>query len=273
MTDHRTTSPADHARLVRTVYTGLAAVGLAAAVLSFDAWTGLARLVGITGHLGPVWLDWLLPITVDAYAITATGVWLAGRTISDSTRAYARACAIGAILLSVAGNATYHGLTSVHVGAGTMDWRIVVAVSAIPPLVLGLVGHLVALVGRDRRTDQTTDTNPVRTAAVKRTSDSGPVNVDQTPVAGPATTQTPHRPKVRRPLRVPSVVRTIGPADDTADLAKLHANYPDRTPSLTQIQTTLGCGRSKAVRLRGLLTQTNHTAESADPEPAIAGAN
>ena len=140
----------------RWTYGGMLAVALAAAVLSFSALAGLAELAGVTGGLplpagGRFRLAWLLPIAVDAYAVTATRVWL--RTAGTArTRGYARRNAVGAIALSVAGNAAYHaldaaGVTSlVDVRAG---WGVVVAVSAVPPVMLGLVGHLHALVSDD----------------------------------------------------------------------------------------------------------------------------
>jgi len=74
----------------------------------------------------------------------------------------------------------------------------------------------------------------------------------QTPRALPAarrTTTAPVRP-----------VRLVRSDDDAADLARLRqwqtANG-GQTPSLSQIQQTVGGGRSRAVRLRGLLTQTD----------------
>lgn len=93
----------------RGTYGGMLAVALAAAVLSFSALAGLAELAGVTASVQPDpggWVfrsAWLLPIAVDAYAVTATRVWL--RTAGTGrTRGYARRNAIG---LSVAGNAAF----------------------------------------------------------------------------------------------------------------------------------------------------------------------
>jgi hypothetical protein len=146
-------------------YAGILAVAVAAAVLSFDSLTGLAHLAGVTGRVAGFRLSWLLPIAVDAYAVTATRVWL--RTAGTArTAAYARRNAVGAIVLSVAGNATFHGLTAAGVttlAATGWGWLLVVAVSAVPPVMLGLVAHLHALVSGDHRTTETTTSAP-RTA-------------------------------------------------------------------------------------------------------------
>ena len=108
-----------------------------AAVSSF---AGLRELAVVAGW--PVVLAPLLPLTVDAYAMTATRVWLAESTRSQRARRFARANAVGAILLSLTGNAVYH-LIAVHLVAAS--WVVVVAVGAVPALVLGLVSHLAVL--------------------------------------------------------------------------------------------------------------------------------
>ena len=74
-----------------------------AAVASFSGLQGLAHIAG-----WPVRLAWLLPVTLDAYAMTSARVWLAASTRSAAARRFARANAIGAIAASIAGNATYH---------------------------------------------------------------------------------------------------------------------------------------------------------------------
>lgn len=116
---------------------GIGISAVSAAVSSFAGLRGLAVAAG-----WPVWLAWLLPSTIDAYGMTATRVWLAGSTGSARARRFARTNAVGAIGLSVAGNASYH-LIAVHLVAVT--WTVVVAVGAVPALVLGLVAHLAVL--------------------------------------------------------------------------------------------------------------------------------
>jgi hypothetical protein len=129
----------------RITYTGLVVVGAAAAVMSFAALAGLAAIAGVVGRMGPLRLAWLLPVAVDAYAATATGVWLRAG-VSPATRSWARANALSAIAASVAGNATYHELTA---GPSARTW-VVVIVAAVPPLMLGAVVHTAVLVSGDR---------------------------------------------------------------------------------------------------------------------------
>lgn len=84
----------------------------------------------------------LLPLTIDAYAMSATRVWLADSTASVKARRFARRNAIGAITASLVGNATYHAVAA---GLVRTSWVVVVAVGAVPPVVLGLVSHLAVL--------------------------------------------------------------------------------------------------------------------------------
>ena len=88
------------------VMVGMLIAAASAAVASF---TGLRGLALITGW--PQRLAWLLPLTLDAYAMTSARVWLAATTRARRARRFARANAIGAITASIAGNATYHAVT------------------------------------------------------------------------------------------------------------------------------------------------------------------
>ena len=119
------------------VMTGMLVAAASAAVASF---TGLRGLALITGW--PPRLAWLLPVTLDAYAMTSARVWLASTTGARRARRFARANAIGAITASIAGNATYHSAT---VGLMHISPPIVVLVGAVPAAVLGFTAHLHAL--------------------------------------------------------------------------------------------------------------------------------
>lgn len=114
---------------------------LSAAVSSFSGLRSLAVVTGWPDALAP-----LLPFTIDAYAMTATRVWLSKATGSAAARRFARWNAIGAIGLSLVGNAAWH-LIAAHVL--TVTWPIVVLVGAVPPAVLGLLSHLAVLRGQD----------------------------------------------------------------------------------------------------------------------------
>lgn len=125
-------------------WAGLAVVGMAAAVMSFEALADLARLVHITGviQLGPVRFQtaWLLPITIDVLAAVTTRVWLR-RLSSSEALVFAQRSAWSAIGASIAGNA-YHGYLT---GQGRLD---VVLVAAVPAVAVGAMVHLAVLVGR-----------------------------------------------------------------------------------------------------------------------------
>lgn len=121
------------------VSAGIAVSAVSAAVSSFS---GLRSLAIMTGW--PVGLAPLLPLTVDAYAMTATRVWLTSAS-SERVRGFARWNAVAAIGLSVAGNATCHAIAAHLMSA---SWSIVLAVGSVPALVLGLVTHLAVLRGQ-----------------------------------------------------------------------------------------------------------------------------
>jgi hypothetical protein len=116
---------------------GMTIAASSAAVSSFEGLRSLAVTAGWPALLAP-----LLPLTVDSYAMTSVRVWLSASTRSARARRFARANAVGAVLLSLAGNATWH-LMAVHLVA--VSWQIVVLVGSVPALVLWLVSHLAVL--------------------------------------------------------------------------------------------------------------------------------
>lgn len=272
----------------RSTYAGMLAVAVAAAVLSFSALAGLAELAGVSGAVSlpggaRFRLAWLLPIAVDAYAVTATRVWL--RTAgTPRTRGYARRNAIGAIALSVVGNAVYHaliasGLTSLTgVRAG---WVVVVAVSAVPPVMLGLVGHLHALVSEDHRPAPAPvpPSGPIAEGhaladslaaarAAERAAARGP---DVPPTGRPPRTGTHHRTRTgsRAGTRTGGRAPVRTDAELTAALAGL-PREPDGTVPIRRATAALGCGPDRARRLlagAGLL-RTPATTTTAELTPA-----
>jgi hypothetical protein len=118
----------------------MAGMLIAAASAAVASFTGLRGLALVSGW--PQRLAWLLPVTLDAYAMTSARVWLAATTRTRRARRFARANAIGAISASIAGNATYH---SVAAGLLRISPPIVILVGAVPAAVLGLTAHLHAL--------------------------------------------------------------------------------------------------------------------------------
>jgi hypothetical protein len=123
----------------------MAVAATSATLASFSGLRGLAELSG-----WPDRLAWLLPITLDAYAMTSARVWLADLPVSTRARRFARANALGAISTSITGNAAFH---TVHAGLLEISWPVIVIVGAIPAAILGLTAHLHALQG-------TTDPTP-----------------------------------------------------------------------------------------------------------------
>ena len=261
----------------RWTYGGMLAVALAAAVLSFSALAGLAELAGVTAAAplpggARLRLAWLLPIAVDAYAVTATRVWL--RTAGTTrTRAYARRNAVGAIALSVAGNAAYHALDAAGVTLGEVrgGWAVVVAVSAVPPVMLGLVGHLHALVSEDHRAAPTPATRPTpKPARAEQTEPSRPART-----GGRTATRTGTRTAGRKPPRTDADRK---PARTDAELAAALAELPrepDGTVPIRRATAALGCGPDRARRLLAaadlLRPSTSPTADQpAEPAEPIA---
>ncbi|WP_141575749.1 DUF2637 domain-containing protein [Actinomadura sp. WMMA1423] len=123
---------------------GMAVGGVAAIVASFTFLRGLAYDTG--------WgrLDWLLPVDLDTVVITATRVWQSRHTRSRRVRKFAAQIAVGAIVLSLAGNACYHAIHADAWDPGEHMWLLVVLVSSIPPVSIALISHLAVLRGRDR---------------------------------------------------------------------------------------------------------------------------
>jgi hypothetical protein len=119
---------------------GMAIAAASAAVASFSGLRGLAVAAGWPAHLA-----WLLPVTVDAYAMTSTRLWLSSRARNRHARRFAAANSLGAIAGSVTGNAIYHAVST---GLLQVSWPIVVGVGAVPAAVLGLIAHLHALHSR-----------------------------------------------------------------------------------------------------------------------------
>jgi len=114
------------------LYVLLTVVAGAAAVLSFAALRDLALLVGFAPTLAP-----LLPVTVDAGAAAGSLVWLSRG--ADPAARFGRTLALTLLAASVAGNALGHGLIAFRTRPA---WWVVVAVSSVPPAVLGAVVHL-----------------------------------------------------------------------------------------------------------------------------------
>jgi hypothetical protein len=135
----------------------MAVAATSATIASFSGLRGLAALAG-----WPDRLAWLLPITLDAYAMTSARVWLADLPFTERARRFARANALGAITASITGNAAYH---CTEAGLLHITWPVVVIVGAIPATILGLSAHLHALQGSTNRSPALPDSPSVPQAA------------------------------------------------------------------------------------------------------------
>lgn len=221
-----------------------------AAVASFSGLRGLAEAAGWAAELA-----WLLPVTIDAHATTSARVWLAASTRSPGARRFARSNALGAIAVSIAGNAAYHAL-----GAGliTVSWPIVVAVGAIPAAVLGLTAHLHAL--RSRTEPGGSEASP----ASPDDDDRAPVDA-QPPVPvkpnWPQRRTVDHAPKTRADDDLLTAARV-------ADL-RYRAEHDGRPITRDALRSALRIGGRRATELRRKLA-----AEPAGPtsEPSGLGA-
>jgi len=112
--------------------------------------TGFGQVHPLPGIWDSLHLDTAvtLPVGVEAYAAYALRAWLsASAAVSARTRRFARASAIGSLLLGMAGQIAYHLLA--QTGATHAPWGITTAVSCLPVLVLGMGAALAHLLRAD----------------------------------------------------------------------------------------------------------------------------
>jgi hypothetical protein len=172
---------------------GLFVSAVSAAVSSFAGLHALALSTGWHRRAAP-----LFPLTVDCYALTAVRVWLARSTRSARARRFARANAVGAILLSVLGNGTWHLVAAELV---SVTWVVVVLVGAVPPVVLGLVAHLALLRTQDDEDGREGGTVHCGVSAVREDvpGTSGTVPTSASTAPWPERTETEPERTVPRP--------------------------------------------------------------------------
>ncbi|WP_262063958.1 DUF2637 domain-containing protein [Streptomyces sp. STR69] len=235
------------------LYAGMGAVGLAAAASSYAALQDLAVRTGWWP-----WLSWLLPLTTDAYAMTAVRVWLGQSTRNATARAWAKANAIGAIVLSVAGNAVDHAIASQVIA---VDWPLIVAVSAIPPVVLGLLVHMAHL-----RTQPPADRTPSTPAAPAGKHPMPPAPAAPPPPVPTAPAAEPKQRQPRRPVAAGSKRQALppGPTDEELIAAARERVAAGQEASATWLIKTYGIGTRRAARIRDI----SLNAPKPDPEPA-----
>lgn len=192
MTAKTSTAPTHGRR--RVILAGLAVVGVAAAVLSFDTINSLAEAAGFTAgwtiaftssaHL-TLRISWLVPIAVDAFGLLATMAWLTP-TFAAGIRTYARRIAIADIILSAILNALYHGMRAADWKISEC-WPVVIGVGAIPPVFVALALHLGSLVMDDRSAPAASTASSTGTA---KPAKAGTEPVPATGTSSPARTGT-----------------------------------------------------------------------------------
>jgi hypothetical protein len=220
------------------VMAGMAIAAASAAVASFTGLRGLALVAG-----WPDRLAWLLPITVDAYAMTSARVWLAGTTHTHRARRFARANAIGAIGASILGNAAYH---SISVNLLTVSWPIVVLVGAVPAAVLGLTAHLHALRTMDRDSPGTgPDPRPTVPDEKPHTGDR-PEDRPEDGTEDRTDTRTRTRPRRRPRSRTEDELLTAARAAD----ARYRSAHNGRPITRDALRTALRVAGPRATELR-----------------------
>ena len=134
----------------------LLVLALPAAVAVWAGWVGIGQMTGF-GQVHPLPGIWdslhldtavTLPVGVEAYAAYALRAWLsASAAVSARTRRFARASALGSLLLGMAGQIAYHLLAQTR--ATHAPWGITTAVSCLPVLVLGMGTALAHLLRAD----------------------------------------------------------------------------------------------------------------------------
>ncbi|MBT2367146.1 DUF2637 domain-containing protein [Streptomyces sp. ISL-10] len=238
----------------------MGAVGAAAAASSYAALQDLAVRTGWWMQL-----SWLLPLTIDAYAMTAVRVWLGKSTRNDQARAWAKANAIGAIVLSVAGNAVDHAIAARVIPVG---WPLIVAVSAVPPIVLGLLVHMAHL----RTLPPTTQTDSSTPAVPEGQQPPPPAEEAPLPPVPPKPPAAPSNRQSHRRAKGTPKRQELPPGKTDQELidAARERIAAGQEPSATWLIKTYGVGTSRAARIRdAALQSTPATAEPA-PESVLA---
>ena len=156
------TSEPQHARPGTVRRWPLFLIAAPAAVAVWSGWVGLGALAGfgivrpLPGIMPGFQLNTAitLPVGVEAYGAYALGVWLAPFAIPPRARVFARWSAIGALLLGMTGQVSYHLLAAAH--AARAPWIVVVAVSCMPVVTLGFGVALTHLLHSTRATENAT---------------------------------------------------------------------------------------------------------------------
>lgn len=164
-------------------------VAVATAILSYSTLRELSLAIGSTDFA-----SYLFPLAFDAAVLTFTRTWL-NKSLSKATRQTGKWFAILTILASIVGNSLWHWRTGVK--AGDPSWWLwtVIVFSALIPLILGFVTHVLAMVGEDIRQRKADDAAALAKLAAKHAArpraEDKPVELVATGTDGPIATVTP----------------------------------------------------------------------------------
>ncbi len=242
-------------------------LALPAGVATWSGWVGLGELTGF-GPVKPlpgiadsftINTAVTLPIGVETYAAYAMGAWLTeGTGISDGTRKFARASAIGSLVLGMLGQVAYHLLTAAHQAAITAGkvapnaapaapWLITTVVSCLPVLVLGLAAALSHMLARDAQAAPEPIPGPVETVeqAPEEPAEAAEESAPQESPPG----DEPDEDDVPRyvPESLPEELATQAASRFLADVVT------GDVPGVRRIKAELSIGQEKAQQVRAYL--------------------
>jgi hypothetical protein len=191
-------------------------LSLPAFVSIWSGWVGMGRKSGfgpvnpLPGIMDSFQIDTAitLPIGLEAYAAYSMYAWLAAAHLSTSTRRFAMWSAFGSLVLGTAGQAAYHVMEST--GVKTAPVEIVIAVSAIPVIVLGLGTGLAHAMRKDwhayRATVQNGTADVVDVEVIEDESVPASADAKESHEPVPASRPAP------RPAPRPAAEREINPS-------------------------------------------------------------
>ena len=216
----------------------------------WGGWVGLGRLSGFgpVALLPGIWdglvvdLSITLPVSVEAYAALALGIWL-GRIGSPSAQRFARISALMAMVLGGLGQVSYHLLTAA--GATAAPTPVVILVSILPVLTLTAAAALLHLLPEQEKPAVEMEA----TQEVEEEQPSAPEIIE--PEHSVEVVEV-HRPEpAPQPLRPVSTATSGGTKREEVE-AILRA---DPTTPASQIATRVGCSARYARDIRSQLTE------------------
>jgi len=242
---------------------------LCAAAISAQTLFGLGRVIGLSP-----WTAWLLPAALDVYAMTATRVAF---QVPTGHRARSKAIwnARIALLFTTGSNCLYHAmhLAANHTKWTAADWALI-AVSALPPIVVERLLHLQSIVNSDSNAASETDAAPASPVASTVPSTAPAIAA---PLAAPASATPQAQPAASKPIARSTAkpaadnsskgtVSTLIPKDEQLRIVRgIVAEHGPDVP-LIVIEERLRCHKSTASRLRSAVNEEAGTLPPAQDE-------